>query len=93
MGFAAALLAPGAWRDLRREPVDRRSAGVILLSGVLLSGHFLLWTASLALTSIASSVLLVCMHPVIVAPLGKRFLGDAIAPRTLLGGSLSRPAG
>ena len=85
MGMAATLLAPWAWHDLHRTSHDRRRVGVIILSGLLLSGHFLLWTASLGLTSIASSVLLVSMHPLIVAPLGRRFLGDPITSGMLLG--------
>lgn len=87
MAFAVLLLAPWALRDLRREAPQRdpRSVAVTVVGGLLLSGHFLLWTASLGLTSIASSVLLVSMHPVIVAPLGHRLLGDVITPRTLLG--------
>ena len=85
MGFAAVLLVPWAQADLRRERMDGRRLGVTLVSGLLLSGHFLLWTASLALTSISASVLLVCMHPVLVAPLGRRLLGDPIPAGTFAG--------
>jgi drug/metabolite transporter (DMT)-like permease len=52
---------------------------------VLLAGHFLLWTASLAFTSVAASVLLVSLHPIIVAPLGRRLLGERPGTRTYLG--------
>jgi drug/metabolite transporter (DMT)-like permease len=55
----------------------------VLVSGVLLAGHFLLWTASLQYTSIAASVLLVSIHPIIVTPLGKRLLGERVSRRTL----------
>ena len=91
MGLAAALLAPWAIRDVRRntESFSRRRLGLIGLGGLLLTGHFLLWTASLRLTSISSSVLLVSMHPVIVAPLSRRLLGDAVTPRTLAGMTLA----
>ena len=87
MGLAAALLAPWALLDARHNAraFSRRRLGVIGLSGLLLTGHFLLWTASLRLTSISSSVLLVSTHPVIVAPLSRRLLGDAVASRTLAG--------
>lgn len=85
MGFAAVLLAPWAQADLCRERMDGRRLGVTIVSGLLLSGHFLLWTASLALTSISASVLLVCMHPVLVAPLGRRLLGDPVPAGTVAG--------
>ena len=63
--------------------------GLVLVSGVLLAGHFLLWTASLKYTSIAASVLLVSLHPIIVTPLGKRLLGERVSRRVLAGGALA----
>ena len=67
------------------ETYTLRRLGVTGLGGGLLTGHFLLWTASLQLTSISSSVLLVSMHPLIVAPLSRRLLGDAATPMTVAG--------
>jgi drug/metabolite transporter (DMT)-like permease len=69
----------------RARPAQTRSAIVVGAAGILLGGHFLLWTASLALTSVAASVLLVSLHPVVVAPAGRLLLGEAISAR-LLGG-------
>jgi drug/metabolite transporter (DMT)-like permease len=91
MSLAVALLAPFAVRDARRGVVarSRRDAGLVLAGGVLLAGHFLLWTASLAFTSVAASVLLVSLHPVIVAPLGLRLLGERPRIRTYLGMALA----
>jgi drug/metabolite transporter (DMT)-like permease len=62
---------------------------MVLASGVLLAGHFLLWTASLKYTSIAASVLLVSLHPLIVIPLGRRLLGERVSSRMLAGGGLA----
>ncbi len=78
MSMAVVLLSPFALRDAhnRALPRSRRDALLVLGSGVLLAGHFLFWTASLAYTSVAASVLLVSLHPVIVAPLGRRLLGE-----------------
>ena len=91
MSFATALLAPWAWHELRRGRAtfsgNHRLA--VLVSGLLLGGHFLLWTASLQFTSIASSVLLVSTHPLIVAPLGRRLLGDVITRRAGAGLALT----
>ena len=91
MSMAAALLAPFALRDARRGVVasSRRDVGLVLVAGVLLAGHFLLWTASLAFTSVAASVLLVSLHPVIVAPLGLRLLGERPRGRTYVGMALA----
>jgi drug/metabolite transporter (DMT)-like permease len=86
MGMAAVLLLPWVVRDVRRHvmPHGRGQISLVLISGVLLAGHFLLWTASLKYTSIAASVLLVSVHPIIVTPLGRRLLGEHVSRRTLL---------
>jgi drug/metabolite transporter (DMT)-like permease len=87
MAMAAVLVAPFAWRDLRGGSALRspRRLGLVAASGVFLAGHFLLWTASLRYTSIAASVLLVSMHPVIVTLLSRRLLRERVPPRTLVG--------
>jgi drug/metabolite transporter (DMT)-like permease len=86
MGMAAVLLSPWVVRDARRHavPRGRRQVSLVLAGGVLLAGHFLLWTASLQYTSIAASVLLVSVHPIIVTPLGRRLLGERVSRRTLV---------
>jgi drug/metabolite transporter (DMT)-like permease len=86
MGMATVLLAPWVLRDARRHVMPRGPAqtSLVLASGVLLAGHFLLWTASLQYTSIAASVLLVSTHPIIVTPLGRRLLGERVSRRTLV---------
>ncbi len=86
MGMAAFLLAPWVLRDIRRHvmPRGRTQVSLVLVSGALLAGHFLLWTASLQYTSIAASVLLVSVHPIIVTPLGRRLLGERVSRRTLV---------
>jgi drug/metabolite transporter (DMT)-like permease len=91
MGMAAVLLAPWVVRDARHGalPQGLTQIGLVLVSGVFLAGHFLLWTASLQYTSIAASVLLVSLHPLIVTPLGKRLLGEGLSRRMLAGGGLA----
>jgi drug/metabolite transporter (DMT)-like permease len=86
MGMATVLLLPWVVRDIRRHvmPRGRTQISLVIASGVLLAGHFLLWTASLKYTSIAASVLLVSVHPIIVTPLGKRLLGERVSQRTLV---------
>jgi drug/metabolite transporter (DMT)-like permease len=85
MGIAAVVLLPWVARDVRRRVMPRGTTQIslVIASGVLLAGHFLLWTASLKYTSIAASVLLVSVHPIIVTPLGRRLLGERVSRRML----------
>jgi len=54
-------------------------------AGVALALHFWSWIASVALTSVASSVALVSMQPVFVAMLSAWFLGEHATRRQWLG--------
>jgi drug/metabolite transporter (DMT)-like permease len=87
MAMATVLLAPFVWRDARHGSLPRSARDVLLVcaSGVLLAGHFLLWTASLRYTSIAASVLLVSLHPIVVSPLAWLLLGERASTRALVG--------
>jgi drug/metabolite transporter (DMT)-like permease len=62
-----------------------RQLSLVGASGLLLAAHFLLWTASLRYTSIAASVLLVSLHPVMVSPLQRRLFGERTNPGTVAG--------
>ncbi len=87
MALAAVLMGPWAVPQLRARAVggSGRDAALTAAAGVLLAVHFLTWTASLAYTSVAASVLLVSLHPLIVAPLGARLHGDAVGARVVAG--------
>lgn len=87
MGLTVLLLAPFLAADVRRGavPQSRRDWLLVGASGLFLAAHFLTWTFSLRYTSVASSVLLVTLHPVLVAWLGRRLLGEPVSPR-LAGG-------
>jgi drug/metabolite transporter (DMT)-like permease len=87
MALTTVLLAPWALRAARHHPLfaSRRDAALTACAGVFLAAHFLLWTASLRYTTIAASVLLVSLHPLIVAPLGSRLLGERVSARTAAG--------
>lgn len=95
---AAPALAIAFWRLLfatlgtlplalrARERGEWRFAplrGPVLLAGVLLAAHFACWIRSLDLTSVASSVLLVNLHPLVSGFVGHRWLGDPIGGRTV----------
>src|SRR6185369_10365296 len=77
MAISSVLLAPflfvrggGTWL---REP---RAAATALAAGALLGLHFACWITSLAMTSIASSVVLVATAPVFAALLSSGLLGE-----------------
>ena len=80
-----ALFGPGprfeAWRP--------RHYGLTLASGLLLGAHFLCWITSLGLTSVASSVFLVTLHPVVTSALGALFNRDRVGSRLGWGLALS----
>lgn len=58
-------VATGTWRQWRG--LGRRDVVVAVAAGVALAVHFWSWIASIGLTSVAASVVLVNLQPVIVA--------------------------
>jgi drug/metabolite transporter (DMT)-like permease len=62
---------------------------LVVGAGILLALHFATWTGSLFYTSVASSVLFVSVHPMLVAALVWVFFGEAPRPRALFGIGLS----
>ena len=87
MALTVLLLAPVFAVDVRRRAVPRTRRDWLLVgaSGLFLAAHFLTWTFSLRYTSVASSVLLVTLHPVLVAWLGRRLLGEPVSARLAAG--------
>jgi drug/metabolite transporter (DMT)-like permease len=80
---AVALLVSGSWRELRRL----RGSELLIASGAgaMLALHFWSWNASIHLTTIAASVVLVNMHPPIVALLSTFWLGEKPRPMQWIG--------
>lgn len=81
--IAAALVLTGSWRQLSR--LDRRGAGVAMGAGVMLAVHFWTWNASIALTSVAASVVLVNTQPAAVALLSAFWLREPPTRRQWIG--------
>ena len=86
MAFASLLMAPLFLRGLRHglggkrfSLPGRKDLFRMILSGLFLGAHFATWISSLRLTSVASSVLLVSTHPLIVMILASLFLKEAIS--------------
>jgi drug/metabolite transporter (DMT)-like permease len=84
MAMAGLLLLAIALATQRGELVrlTRRDWSMLAAAGLLLGVHFALWTNALFATSVASAVLLVDTHPVMIALGGWVFLGEAPAAMT-----------
>lgn len=84
---AAALAITGGWREFRR--LRSHDLAIALAAGVMLGLHFWMWNASLRLTTVAAAVVLVNMHPPVVAlasavwlrerPVRQQWIGIALA--------------
>lgn len=72
--IALALAVGGGWRDWR--VLKRRDLMLTALAGVLLAIHFWSWNVSLQYTSVAASVSLVNLQPVIIAIFSAKWLGE-----------------
>jgi drug/metabolite transporter (DMT)-like permease len=83
LAVAGFLLARRGWRQWRT--LTRRELGAALAAGVFLALHFWSWITSLALTTVAASVVLVNTQPVIVALLSAVVLHEAPARRQWMG--------
>ena len=81
--IAAALVVTGSWRQWRR--LDRRSLLVALGAGGMLAVHFWSWNASVSLTTVSASVVLVNMQPAIVALLSVFWLREPPTRRQWIG--------
>ncbi|HWI63844.1 MAG TPA: DMT family transporter [Symbiobacteriaceae bacterium] len=84
LAFSVVLLAVPLLRQ-RNSRISRRDLGLSLLSGVFLALHFGTWFFSLKLTSVASSTVLVTMHPFIVLLYGYFAWGERTRGRALAG--------
>ncbi|MEJ7810345.1 MAG: DMT family transporter [Gemmatimonadaceae bacterium] len=88
LGFSlvviVALLVPErGWRQWAR--LDRRGVAVALGAGAMLALHFWSWNTSLGLTTVAASVLLVNLQPVIIAGLSVAWLRERPSRRQWMG--------
>ena len=84
---AAALVATGGWRQWRA--LSRGDLLVALGAGAMLALHFWSWNSSLALTSVAASVVLVNMQAVFVVGLSAVWLGESPTRGQLAGIALA----
>lgn len=74
MYLACVLLAPMAWIHRHQwAKLNLKEWGYLVLAGILLATHFALWFESLKLTTVASSMIITALQP-LVALLGGYFI-------------------
>lgn len=85
--IATLILAPFALATCRAEwrALTRRDWGLITASGLLLAAHFYAWITSLALTSVAASVVLVATSPLFVGAISHFFLNERMSRQMVIG--------
>jgi drug/metabolite transporter (DMT)-like permease len=86
-GIAAVVLAPFALRARVVPPARQRL--LLAVSGLLLGAHFSLWFASLELTTVAASSVLVSLSPIVVGAGSAVALGEPPGRSTWIGLALS----
>lgn len=67
------------------KKIERKKILLMIFIGIILAIHFSLWITSLKLTSVASSVILVASHPIIVGPISHYFLKEKLSKFNILG--------
>ena len=74
-------------KKIRNELLNlpRRTIVIMIIIGIILAAHFSFWVTSLKMTSVASSVILVTAHPILVAPLSFYFLKEKLSWLNILG--------
>lgn len=79
--FTTLLLLPFALIRQRTElkNIGGKRLAAIIGIGLVLSFHFSLWVTSLELTSVASSVILVTAHPILVGSISHFFMKDRLS--------------
>ena len=75
-------------RDELRE-LPRSTLLIMVGIGLILAAHFALWITSLKLTSVASSVILVTAHPLLVGPVSHFFFKEKLSMVNTIGIMLS----
>jgi drug/metabolite transporter (DMT)-like permease len=61
----------------------------MIIIGIILATHFALWITSLTKTSVASSVILVTAHPILVGPVSYYLLKEKLSKINAIGISIS----
>jgi drug/metabolite transporter (DMT)-like permease len=80
--FTALLVMPFVLFNskIRQEitNIPRSDFLIMIVIGIILAAHFALWITSLKFTSVASSVILVTAHPILVGPISHYFFKERL---------------
>ncbi|KXB05725.1 hypothetical protein AKJ50_00050 [candidate division MSBL1 archaeon SCGC-AAA382A13] len=76
------IFVPNYLEDFKR--ITNKGWFVLLSAGFFLAAHMGLWVASLDYTTVASSVVLVTSHPLLVAWISSHYLGEKTSKRAYL---------
>jgi len=78
-------------KKVRKELLEIPRSTLIVMVGIglILAAHFAFWITSLEFTSVASSVMLVTAHPVLVAPVAHHFFKERLSTVNIIGIILS----
>lgn len=87
MGFATVLLAPflATAKGAQLRTLTPRDYGLLAVVGLALAVHFTTWILSLALVDVATSVVLVTSHPLLVALVSHFVFRERVNRRTAIG--------
>ncbi|KYK30620.1 MAG: hypothetical protein AYK22_03300 [Thermoplasmatales archaeon SG8-52-3] len=81
--FTALLIMPFVlFNSNTREEIisiSRSNFLIMIIIGIILAAHFALWITSLKFTSVASSVILVTAHPILVGPISHYFFKERLS--------------
>ncbi|MFN0099825.1 MAG: DMT family transporter [Gemmatimonadaceae bacterium] len=80
---AVALTVTRSWREYRT--LSRRDLAVALFTGTMLAFHFWAWIASVSLTTVAASVVLVNLHPIVIVTGSALWLRERPARQQVVG--------
>lgn len=79
MGFSTLIFFVPFWMRRRKiKKLDSKDLYLSILAGFILAFHFAFWIYSLELTTVASSVVLVSSHPLLVLFISDKFFGENI---------------
>ena len=91
--FTALLISPFVilHKKTRHELLNLPRSTLLIMAGIgiILAAHFALWITSLDHTSVASSVILVTAHPLLVGPVSHFFLKERLSGINAIGIVLS----
>lgn len=87
LAFTTLLLLPFfiLWKRDELRNLGRRELAVMVSIGLVLSAHFILWITSLELTTVASSVILVTAHPILVAGIEHHLFKERLSRINFIG--------